>query len=422
LHILRQEIKKNAPEAFALRIQHEKQYLNFLRENATNAKIGNANIDSIKQIEEEINLSIQRLAYLGYLDPLLALSPEKLEKLYYGYVSSVTGYFSNSSIVGYEFSRNRRPYGLEDTIYFSLPLVLQPEFPQIYLNKYKHKLEEIANAEKAEKQALDAINDLTLQIEALNKSPLSLKLMGAHSHDAKTLLTVDHINESDLDLCKQEIKKIDDKFKFTQDLIAKVVAAKQADFTNNVALQIDKVNPLRMIMTNIRNILLEDKRLRAKEEKALLAVNDIALKITDLEAKLAPLINKSSLELTEAKISFDYTKSTEREIEALEQQTLQLKAQISDAASAIALLTQQMDKLKQVKNNLILIESCIDTFVLSPIPPKASSDPEEQKDADAALPLLETPRGIKSLWHKSKRNGESKSDKKVPPKKALTFT
>jgi len=157
-HLLFHEIEKNAPDFCEKKRAKKRKNLEELKKKAFKAREKSEKLTCIEGIEANINITISELAYLGDIEPLLALRPATLDSLYpreliiLGY--NVTSWIPNMirKIVSipplFEYASITQPYGIteseSESVSTAAPLALQRAFTKVFWKKYGEKFKKAA--------------------------------------------------------------------------------------------------------------------------------------------------------------------------------------------------------------------------------------------------------------------------------------
>ncbi len=355
LHTLRQEIARNAPDAYRERIRVQRDKLAASKKRAANAKINNKPIAQIEQIEQESYVLIQELAYLGDLDALLELSPEKLAKIYTGYAVPGLGQ------IWYEFSTaNPKPYGVTKPICTKLPLVLDESFPLMFLNKHQQEINAEVDSKQAEEFVTKSIADLTAEISALMQDQTFVKINSPKHHDPKTLLN--QIKEDDVLKLEEKIGSAEAFAEATRAYMTKN-AVTLSNLTEALTVQIERIQALK-ITEPVMQVLRKEKE-RVAEEKAVEAIRNLTKALSQFcaepaTAKLVSAKDKEATYFAEEKRQFTNIKAVETRILAFEQTIEEIQVLIGQVnserrAGLTNSLTAEIQKIESVKAATIQI-------------------------------------------------------------------
>lgn len=152
-HLLIREIKKNAPQVFDNWLEFEKANLVRLQAKAAQLKKDKMSAVIISTAESDIHHSILRLAYLGFTDPLLALRHKQFKELDFS---------------KFEFSSEVTAYGFDTSKY--LPLVFDPQFPEMMLVKLDAPLTKYRKLIQTESDISQELKEVTDVIKTMMNS------------------------------------------------------------------------------------------------------------------------------------------------------------------------------------------------------------------------------------------------------------
>lgn len=372
LHKLRLEIEKNAPAAFTAKLEKEKKIFAELHENARATKLKNENEESIKTAEEKVNQARCRLAYLGFLDPLLSVKQAKLEQkhMYYGtyndmFGGSVLEWFTGTPIVGFEYSRVPKPYGLVEPVTIYLPLVLQREFTKVYLKKYESKLRAAADTKYANEQGAKAVKTLEAEITKLSNSPLVRKLLEhQNKEDEKALvavdLTTDNVNEN----ITEKLKEIELHIATTGKFLNQATGAKKDELNISLTKFNQEIAPIQEALAKVlkvfRRAQLEQDRLREEaeskaEREAHAAISEFGKRVDEFAAVKDFLVIETSKDkdinaLEESKLTHKEAEAVLSAIKAFDGDKQKIVTLISNSSA-----TKQMELKQKLQSHLVIL-------------------------------------------------------------------
>lgn len=372
LHKLRLEIEKNAPAAFTAKLEKEKKIFAELHENARATKLKSENEESIKTAEEKVNQARCRLAYLGFLDPLLSIKQAKLEQkqMYYGTYNDMFGgsfleWFTGTPIVGFEYSRIPKPYGLVEPVTIYLPLVLQREFTKIYLKKYESKLKAAADTKNANEQGAKAVKTLESEITKLSNSLLVRKLLEHQNKEDEKAFTAVDLTVENVDVnITEKLKEIELHIATTRKFLNQATGAKKDELNGSLTKFNQEIAPIQEALTKVlkvfRKAQLEKDRLREEaeskaEREAHAAISEFGKRVDDFASVKEFLLIETSKDkdinaLEESKLTHKGAEAVLSAIKAFEADKQKIEMLISNSSAA-----NQSELKQKLQSHLIIL-------------------------------------------------------------------
>ncbi|MEO8400918.1 MAG: hypothetical protein ABI597_03840 [Gammaproteobacteria bacterium] len=270
IHSLRNEIQSRNPNALKIMIASERIKLAEFRDNYVSVKKNNGKLANIQQIKNDITLTIQKLAHLGDLDPLLELSLKETSAIYFGTTKkSIPGssvlkfaipeqYLDHT--LGFEYPEATRAYACENLNTY-LPLVLQDHFPAIYMEKNKAQFKTAEEEKQAEEKALAGINDFSRSLTQLESD----KVVLAVKKSAKELVS-QAITEKEIKTLEEQMNTLDLKISTLNEFISAASPNSKYDLNARLQVELDKISLFKGIASQVRLVLNSDEGTKAQLE------------------------------------------------------------------------------------------------------------------------------------------------------------